>query len=91
MLPVRWTARARINVAALVDYVAACSPIAAITVEERITSAVARLPLNPTLYRPGRVAGTRELVVDRNYVVIYRITQSAIEIVTVLHSRTKYP
>lgn len=91
MLPVHWTARARLNVAVLIDYVAVKSPIAAHVLEERIINAVARLPLNPYLYRPGRLAGTRELVVDPNHVVVYRITQSAIEVVTVLHSRTKYP
>jgi toxin ParE1/3/4 len=91
MLPVYWTARARLNVAEIVDYVAGNNPVAANALEHRIISAVARLPLNPTLYRTGRIAGTRELVVDRNHVVIYRVTASAIQVVTVLHSRTKYP
>jgi len=43
------------------------------------------------LYRPGLVAGTREIVVHPNYVVIYRVTISAIEIINVLHSRQQYP
>lgn len=70
MLPVNWTARARLGVAEIVDYVAASNPIAAKILEDRIIGAVARLPQYPSLYRPGRLAGTRELVVDQNYVVV---------------------
>ena len=39
----------------------------------------------------GLVAGTREIVVHPNYVVIYRVTISSIEIINVLHSRQQYP
>jgi len=52
---------------------------------------VSNLPQHPYLYRPGLVAGTREIVVHPNYVVIYRVTISAIEIINVLHSRQQYP
>jgi toxin ParE1/3/4 len=53
----------------------------------------ATLPLaeHPYLFRPGRVSGTRELVVHTNYVVVYRVLTTSVEIVAVLHTRQRYP
>ena len=45
----------------------------------------------PTCIVPALVAGTREIVVHPNYVVVYRVTASAIEVINVLHSRQQYP
>ena len=33
----------------------------------------------------------RELVAHPNYIVVYRVTDDAIEIVNVVHARQKYP
>ena len=49
------------------------------------------LPLMPYLLRPGRVSGTRELVVHPNYIVVYPVGDDAIDILRVLHSRQRYP
>jgi len=51
------------------------------------------LPLaeHPYLYRPGRVAGTREAVVHPNYIVVYRVATEAVEVVAVVHARQHYP
>jgi toxin ParE1/3/4 len=42
-------------------------------------------------YRRGRVAGTHEFVSHPNYVIVYRRTLTAIEILNVAHSRQEYP
>ena len=52
--------------------------------------ATSRIIQNPSLYRPGRVAGTREAVVHPNYILVYRVT-GTIEILAVLHARQRYP
>lgn len=44
----------------------------------------------PYLYRTGRIAGTREIVVHPNYIVVYRVTDH-LEVLNVLHSRKCYP
>jgi plasmid stabilization system protein ParE len=43
------------------------------------------------MYRPGRIAGTREAVVHRNYILVYRVTAEAIEVVSRVHARRAYP
>lgn len=43
------------------------------------------------MYRPGRVAGTREALITPNYVLIYRVHADVIEILNVKHTRQQYP
>ena len=57
----------------------------------RIEACAERLPQFPYLHRPGRVSGTREAIVHPNYVLVYRITEDAIEILNVFHARQQYP
>ncbi|MEJ7934728.1 type II toxin-antitoxin system RelE/ParE family toxin [Sphingobium sp. AN558] len=49
------------------------------------------LPDHPYMYRPGRVAGTREALVHPNYVIIYRVRAGAIQILALIHTRQQYP
>jgi plasmid stabilization system protein ParE len=42
--------------------------------------------------RPGRVLGTRELVVpDTPYVIPYRVRRERLELIAVFHGRQKWP
>lgn len=66
--------------------------MAARRIVARIRSAVEHLRAHPKLGRPGRVAGTRELVVsDTPFIVPYRVRESGIEILTVLHAARRWP
>ena len=40
----------------------------------------------PTMGRPGRVTGTRELLVHRHYILAYRVRGEAIELLAFRHS-----
>lgn len=45
----------------------------------------------PTLYKTGRVKGTRELVVRPSYVMVYRVLPDAVEVLRVLHAAQQWP
>jgi plasmid stabilization system protein ParE len=75
-----------------VDYLAVHSPRAAAALGEAIDRAVEGLQGFPDIGRPGRVPGTRELIVVRTpYLVIYEHTGETIHILRVLHGAQKWP
>lgn len=55
----------RADLEAIVDYVSAASPRAALALWDEIESQVERLAAYPYSGRIGRIEGTRELVVNR--------------------------
>lgn len=91
MLPIRWRARAMEDLEAIVAYIAQYNPVAADALRERIESAVLPLSEHPYLFRPGRVAGTRELVAHPNYILVYRVLTDCVEVVSVMHAVREYP
>ncbi|HEV2336695.1 MAG TPA: type II toxin-antitoxin system RelE/ParE family toxin [Stellaceae bacterium] len=74
------------------ERIATENPAAAPRVIEQIRIAVERLREFPAIGRPGRVAGTRELVIPGTpYIVPYRIKGEIVQIITVLHSAQRWP
>ena len=93
-MQVRWLATAMQNLDQEADYIARDDPQAAKLVMQRILQAVKLLADNPALGHPGRVHGTRELVVpDTRYIIPYRVRPrlNRIEILRVFHSSRKSP
>ncbi len=86
-----WRQAAREDLLAIVDYIADDNPAAAQALKDEIETKVARLPNHPKLYRAGRVAGTREMIVRGAYVVIYAEDENAISILRVLHGARQWP
>ena len=87
-----WTAPAVHDLAAARAYIARDNPPAADRQVERVLAAVGSLLQFPDIGRPGRRAGTRELVVSRTpYVVAYRVRAEIIEILRVMHGRQRWP
>ncbi len=91
MLSVVWTDEARGDLLSIIRYVAERNPSAAAQLGRTIEESTWPLPEHPYLFRPGRVAGTREIVAHRNYIVVYRVELACIEILRVLHVRQEYP
>lgn len=73
-------------------YIVADSPGAAAATIEKIVRAIENLPSYPNLGRPGRVKGTRELVVvGTPFLIPYRIKDEKIEILAVIHGARRWP
>ena len=91
MLPVKWRASARDDLVDIIDYVTERDVCAAVHLLDTIEEAGESLPEHPMLYRAGRVAGTREMVVHPHYMVVYHIANFAIEILAVMHTSRRPP
>ena len=89
---VRWLRSAVRNLDQEASLIASADSAAARLVVERVLDAVAQLAEQPGLGRPGRVHGTRELVVSRTrYIVPYRVRGDTVEILRVFHTSRRLP
>jgi addiction module RelE/StbE family toxin len=76
---------------AIVDYISDDNPDAALALMDEIQGKVAILAKHPKRCRHGRVEGTRELVVRRNYIVVYTKTAEMVTVLRVLHAAQMWP
>ncbi len=88
-----WSPEAIDDLAALRAYIEQDDPAAARRLALHIIHNVeALLPKNPELGRPGRVPGTRELVIPRTpFIVPYRVHSGAIQVLRVFHGARRWP
>ena len=91
MPDLEWQATAVVDLLAIVDYIADNNPDAAQALKEKIEEKTARLPDNPKMHRPGRVDGTREMVIHPNYIVVYAETPDVVRILRILHAAQQWP
>ena len=89
---VRWLRTALRNLDDEASAIASEDPAAARQVVQRVLTAVAQLPDQPAMGRPGRVPGTRELVVLKTrFLIPYRVRGQVIEILRVFHTSRQPP
>ncbi len=88
---IEWRGAARADLLEILDYISDDNPDAAQRLIDEIEVKVSRLASRPKLYRPGRVAGTREMVVRPNYIVVYAEDERAVVILRVLHATQQWP
>jgi toxin ParE1/3/4 len=87
-----WSPQARDDLLNIYRHIAADNPSAARALHERITSRVTSLLETPHIGRPGRVAGTRELVIaGTSYIVPYRFVGDVLQILRVYHTAQNWP
>lgn len=86
MLKLRWTTPAADSLEAAHAFYYNINPRAARHLAKRILEATRLLRERPELGRPGLREGTREWVVGRSpYILVYRTTPEALEILHVWH------
>lgn len=91
-MQIRWLRTALRNLDEEAAYIATDDPAAARLVVGRVLAAVNLLVDQPALGRPGRVPGTRELVVPKTrYLVPYRVRRETIEILRIFHTSRRLP
>jgi len=87
-----WSVFALADRDAIFDYIEADSPRAAVAVDIRIQECVEKLTHFSEMGRPGRIHGTRELVINRTpYIAAYRIPDDTVRILRVLHGAQQWP
>jgi len=91
-MKLRYTPRAKLDLAEIHDYIAQENPQAARQVIFLIRKTAETLPQNPQIGRLGRVAGTHELMVGRfPFMLAYRIEAEEIQILAVVHTSRLWP
>ncbi|MGK7893433.1 MAG: type II toxin-antitoxin system RelE/ParE family toxin [Xenococcus sp. (in: cyanobacteria)] len=85
-MKILWLSDARQDIKNIFLHILDRNPAAARRIRGRIYQAVKGLANNPKIGRPGRVFGTRELVISQtSYIVAYRVRNDAVEILQVIH------
>jgi addiction module RelE/StbE family toxin len=91
-MDVVWSKAARRDFDAIWSGIEEKSPARASRIGRLILAAAAKLETMPRLGRPGRVEGTRELVIARSpYLIVYAVGAAQVSIVRVLHGAMRWP
>jgi toxin ParE1/3/4 len=89
---VRWLRTAIANLDAEADYLAQQDPQAAAHMFAYVKAKVDNLGSFPAAGRPGRIPGTRELVIDRYPLLVpYRVVHQELQVLRVFHTRRQFP
>jgi addiction module RelE/StbE family toxin len=91
VLKLEWSDLALDQLDIIADYIGQHNPAAVDRMIERIEACAERLKEFPYLYRTGRVPGTRDALAHPNYILVYRVTLDAVQILRVLHTSQQYP
>lgn len=84
--PVTWTPAALRDLEAVLTYLAAQNPLAAKRLVDEILSVSDSLATLAHRGKPGRVPGTREVLADRPYVLVYRVEEAGVRLLRLWHA-----
>ena len=88
-----WTDPAEEDRDRIILFIAQDNPQAALEMDTLFTAAADSLAAFPSRAKAGRVSGTRELSIHRNYILVYGIDDEAdiVYIKAVLHAARQWP
>ena len=87
-----WLRAAERNLEEQLEYIGERNPLAADRLADKVATTIARLADHPRRGRPGRVAGTRELVVAGTpYIVVYTVGRDYVRTHRVLNGAQRRP
>ena len=91
-MQIRWLRRALFDLDEIASFISEDSRPAAMQVVAEIVRQTGLLGEQPSLGRPGRVAGTRELVLSGlPFIVPYRVRGDMVELLRVMHTAKQWP
>ena len=87
---VRWLRKALLNLDQEATYISQDNPEAAAEFVLQLRDSALLLGEQPNLGRPGRIPGTRELIIaNLPYILPYRVRNDTVEILRVFHTTRK--
>ncbi len=87
-----WSPEAADDLEQIFDFIAEENPRHAVATYDRLMAQIERLAEQPHIGRPGRVAGTRELVVTGTpYIIPYRVFKAYLQIIRIYHAARQWP
>lgn len=86
-----WKKQARNDLVKIVLHISKENPDAADKLADEIEAKAGILAEHPELSPAGRKRGSREMVVHPNYILIYRMTGNAVEVLRVKHTSQTWP
>ena len=91
-MKIKWVRLALTDLDEAAAFISQDNPQAAKRIVKRIRDAARLLSDQPDAGRPGRVHGTRELVIaDTSFILPYRVVQNTVQILRVLHGSRSWP
>ncbi len=78
-MAIKWTKSALRSIDEIASFITKDSPTRAASFVLELRDAVTKLQAYPGMGRAGRVPGTRELVLHKNYIAIYRARGDDVE------------
>ncbi len=84
-MALKWTKTALRTIDEIAQYIAQDNPATATSFFRELRQSTETLGSFPGMGRAGRVHGTRELVIEENYLAIYRVRGSDVEILRIHH------
>jgi toxin ParE1/3/4 len=88
-MALKWTKTALRTIDEIAQYIAQDNPASATSFVKELRQSTEKLASFPGMGRAGRVHGTRELVIHKNYLVIYRVRADDVEILRIHHVARK--
>ncbi|PKO66710.1 MAG: type II toxin-antitoxin system mRNA interferase toxin, RelE/StbE family [Betaproteobacteria bacterium HGW-Betaproteobacteria-17] len=88
-MKLEWTRAALADLQQILDFIAEDNPHAARALATGFRQTAEHLTQHPFIGRRGDLEGTREMILHRNYLLTYRVSSEAIEILQIWHVAQK--
>ena len=91
MLQLDWFDEAFEDLFVILDYISDDNPEVALKFHSELMEQIENLRIHPKMYKQGRLRGSREIPVKRNYIVVYVEDETTVSILRVLHATQQWP